>query len=135
MVIIPEERRIIQSKIQAPGEETGWEKKSRTSKTTHLALDSTGLIITLGGGSHATTDTNSSITSHNTTSLGKTFLALLLANLDLLLLTAATELIGAELVLGLELRPAMLGNIAFRHGVCCRKKKARLGSSGFRKKR
>ena len=95
-------------------------KKSRTSKT-HLALDSTGLIITLGGASQATANTNSSIASHNTTSLSQTLLTLLLADLDLLLLAAATELIGTELVLGLELRPAMLGNIAFRHGVCCRK--------------
>jgi hypothetical protein len=101
------------------------DRKSRTTKT-HLALDSTGFIIALSGGSHATTNTNSSIASHNTTSLSKTLLALLLANLDLLLLTAATELIGAELVLGLELRPTMLGNIAFRHVVCCRKEKARL---------
>jgi hypothetical protein len=26
----------------------------------------------------------------------------------------------------------MLGNIAFRHGVCCREKKARLGVSGLK---
>jgi hypothetical protein len=49
-----------------------------------------------------------------------------------LFLTAATELIGAELVLGLELCPAMLGNVAFRHGVCCRERKARRGFSGFK---
>jgi hypothetical protein len=54
----------------------------------------------------------------NASPLGEVLLALLLANLDLLLLTAAAELIGLESVLGLEGGAAVLGNITVRHGGC-----------------
>jgi hypothetical protein len=88
-------------------------KKSRT----YLALDSTGLVITLGGSGHATTNADSTIAGLNSASLGQVLLTLLLSDLDLLFLTAATELIGLELVPGLELGPTVFGDIAFRHGV------------------
>lgn len=82
----------------------------------YLALNSTGLIVTLGGGGHATTNADSTIPSLNATSLGQVLLTLLLPDLNLLFFTAAAELIRAELVPGLELRPTVFGDITFRHG-------------------
>lgn len=83
---------------------------------THLALNSTGLIVTLGGGGHATANADSTIPGLDATSLGQILLTLLLPNLDLLFFTTAAELVRAELVPGLELGPAVLGDITFRHG-------------------
>jgi hypothetical protein len=87
---------------------------------TYLALNSTSFIVTLGGGSHAT-NADATIPGLNTTSLGQVIVTLLLANLDLLFFTTAAELIGLELVLSLELCPAVFGDVAFRHDDCSKK--------------
>ena len=99
--------------LNTPGQvqENMIEKKENT----YLALNSSGLIITFSGGSHAATNSDSTITSLDTTSLGQVLITLLLSDLNLLLFTTAAEFIGAELVAGLELSPAVFGDITFRH--------------------
>lgn len=80
---------------------------------TYLAFDGTAFIVTVRSGQAANTDL--SIPPLDAPALCKVLLSLLSADLDLLLLTTATELIRFECVFGLELRAAMLGNVAFSH--------------------
>lgn len=103
----------ISSPVSAKNECKGRQKQSYRS---YLALNSTGLIVTLSGGSHATTNADSTIPGLNATSLGQVLFTFLLPNLNLLFFTAAAKLIRAELVPGLELRPTVFGDITFRHG-------------------
>src|SRR5271156_5121216 len=80
---------------------------------TDLAFDGTAFIVTVCSGQAANTDL--SIPPLDAPAFRKVLLSLLSADLDLLLLTAATELIRLECIFGLELRAAMLGNVAFSH--------------------
>ena len=82
-------------------------------RSKYLAFDGTAFIVTVCRGQAANTDL--SITSLDAPALCKILLSLLSADLDLLLLTAATKLIRLESILGLELRAAVLGNVAFSH--------------------
>jgi hypothetical protein len=102
------------SQIPVDKRNEGLSVEGKISKA-YLTLDSTGFIVALSSGVHAT-NTDATIPCLNTTSLGQVVLTLLLPNLDLLFLTATAELIGLELASGLELRPAVFGDIAFRHG-------------------
>ena len=81
----------------------------------YLTLNSTGFIVTLGGG-HTTSYTNPAIPGLNTSPLGQVFFSLLLSDLNLLLFTTTTKLVRPELVPGLELGATMLGDVAFGHG-------------------
>jgi hypothetical protein len=98
----------------------------RYRELTYLTLNSTGFIVTLGGG-HATSYTNPAIPGLNTSPLGQVFFSLLLSDLDLLLFTTTTKLVRPELVPGLELGATMLGDVAFGHGC--------LGHRGVKTKR
>lgn len=86
----------------------------RQGKRTYLGLCGRVLIVAVGGG--AERGTGAVGTGTDTAALGQVLLALLLPDLDLLLLATAAQLLGLECVLGLELGPTMLGNVAFRHG-------------------
>ena len=90
--------------------------REKEKKNTYLALNSTSFVVALSAGSHGTTNTNTTIGSLDTASLGHVLLALLLADLHLLFFAAAAELIRTELVPGLELCAAVLGDVTFRHG-------------------
>jgi hypothetical protein len=59
---------------------------------------------------------NISIARQNASSLRKIFFSFLFTDFDLLFLAATAELIRLELVLGLELGPAMLWDVPVRHG-------------------
>ena len=80
---------------------------------TYLTFDGSGLIITVGSGPQGCTKL--ALSACDAPSFGKVLLTLLLSDLDLLLLTTTTELIRLESVLGLECRPAVLGNVPVRH--------------------
>lgn len=82
--------------------------------TTYLAFNSAALFLVAVNADLATND--AAIAGLNASSLGKIFFSLLLSDLNLLLLTSTTELIGLELIFGLELRPAMLWDVTVRHG-------------------
>jgi hypothetical protein len=56
------------------------------------------------------------VSARNTTTLCEVLLALCPANLDLLLLAAAAELVRLESALRLERRAAVLGDVAVGHG-------------------
>lgn len=105
------------SRIQIKMDKIGRDFHMQRNSGTYLTLDGTGLIITLGGGIHAT-NTDTAIPCLNTTSLGQVVLTFLLANFHLLLFTTTAELIGLKLVISLELCPAVFGNIAIRHDGC-----------------
>lgn len=81
---------------------------------TYLGLCGGGLIVTVGGGTKGST--RSVLTGADASSLGQVLLTLGLADLDLLLLAAAAELLRLEGVLRLELSAAMLGDVALSHG-------------------
>ncbi|KUI56758.1 hypothetical protein VP1G_10880 [Cytospora mali] len=81
---------------------------------TYLGLGWGSIIITVGGGAQGST--RSVFACADASSLRQVLLALCLSNLDLLLLAATTKLIRLEGVLGLELGPAMLGDVSLSHG-------------------
>lgn len=85
-------------------------------RQTYLTLDGSRLIVAVGSSAQRCTKCTLATTC-DSTSLGKVLLALLLSDLDLLLLTAAAELVWLERVLRLECRPAVLGDVTVRHGV------------------
>lgn len=80
---------------------------------THLAFDITALIVAVG---RSTKRGTWLVSPSNTTTLCKILLALCPANLHLLLLTTAAELVWLEGALGLERSAAMLGNVLVGHG-------------------
>lgn len=95
---------------------------ARWSLATYLGLCGRVLILTVGGGAQG--GTRSVLTSADASSLCQVLLTLCLSNLDLLLLTTAAKLIWLEGVLGFELGPSMLGDVALSHGcdaaaLCC----------------
>ena len=83
-------------------------------KRTYLRLCGSGVIVAIRSSTERRTRTV--FARANTSTLGQVLLTLRLANFDLLLLAAASKLLRLEGVLGLELRPAMLGNVSFGHG-------------------
>ena len=84
---------------------------------TYCALGVGALIVTVWrSAERRTRATLATVT--NASPLGEVLLALLLADLDLLLLTTAAQLIGLESVLRLEGGAAVLGDITVRHFVC-----------------
>lgn len=89
-------------------------KRKKARWKAYLTLDGAGLVITLSGNTAAYT--NSTITGLDTSSLGQVLFSLLLANFNLLLLTATTEFIRLELISGLELGATVLGDVTFGHG-------------------
>jgi hypothetical protein len=80
---------------------------------TNLALNVAALIFTVGGSSQRRAGL---VSSRNATTLCEVLLSLCSANLDLLLLAAATELVGLEGALGLEGGAAMFGDVLVSHG-------------------
>jgi hypothetical protein len=84
--------------------------------STHLTLRVCTLIVAVRSGTQRSAQ--STFTSANSSSLREVLLAFLLSDLDLLLFAAATQLVRLERALGLEVVPAMLRNIAFRHDRC-----------------
>lgn len=94
----------------------------RGSLATYLGFCGRVLILAVGGGAEG--GTRSVVASADASSLCQVLLTLCLSNLDLLLLATAAELIWLEGVLGLELGPSMLGDVALSHGcgaaaLCC----------------
>ena len=82
---------------------------------TYLGLRWRVFIVAVGSSTERSTGTV--LTGADATTLGQVLLALRLADLDLLLFTAATQLFWFERVLGLELGAPMLGNVSVSH--CC----------------
>lgn len=80
----------------------------------YLGLCGRVLILAVGGGAQG--GTGSVVTCADASSLCQVLLSLCLPNLNLLLLTAAAELIWLEGVLCLELGPSVLGDVALSHG-------------------
>ena len=85
---------------------------------TYRTLGVGSLIVTVRRSTERSTR-SALATVANASPLGEVLLALLLADLDLLLLAAAAELIGLESVLCLESGAAVLGDITVRHGEVC----------------
>jgi hypothetical protein len=83
------------------------------SRRTHLVLNVAALIVTVGSSSKGSARL---VSARNTTTLCEVLLALCPANLDLLLLAAAAELVRLESALRLERRAAVLGDVAVSHG-------------------
>ena len=83
---------------------------------TYLRFSRGGLIVAIRGSTEGSA--RSVFTGSNTSSLGQVLLTLGLSNLDLLLLTTATEFFRLEGVLRLELSSAMLGNVSLSHDDC-----------------
>ena len=90
----------------------------RTGEMTYLRLALRVFIVAIGGSTQGST--RAVIASANTTALGQVLLTLRLADFDLLLLTAATQLLGLEGALRLKLGATVLGNVSFGHGCDCR---------------
>ena len=82
---------------------------------TNLPLDVAALIVAVGRRSQRGTGAVGA--AANTTALCEVLFTLRPANLDLLLLTAAAELVRLEGALGLESCAAVLGNVLVSHGV------------------
>lgn len=82
---------------------------------TNLILVRGTLIVAVWGSAQRSTQPLGA--SVDSPSLCKVLLALLLADLDLLLFTATAKLVGLECALRLEVVAAVLGYVAFRH-VC-----------------
>jgi hypothetical protein len=80
---------------------------------TNLALDVAALIVAVGG---STQRRAGLVSSGDATTLCEVLLSLCSADLDLLLLAAATELVGLEGALGLEGGAAMFGDVLVSHG-------------------
>jgi hypothetical protein len=80
---------------------------------THLPLGVAALIVAVGSGAERGTGL---VAASNTTALCEVLLALGPADLDLLLLAAAAELVRLEGALGLEGCAAMLGDVLVGHG-------------------
>ena len=83
---------------------------------TDLPLDVAALIVAVGCRSQRGTGAVGA--AANTAALCEVLFTLRPADLDLLLLAAAAELIWLKGVLGLEGGAAVLGNITVRHGGC-----------------
>lgn len=81
---------------------------------TYLALDVSALIIAVWSSAQRSTRA-ATFAGCDATALGEVLLPLLLADLDLLLLAAAAQLVGLEGVLRLERRATVLGNVAIGH--------------------
>jgi hypothetical protein len=79
-----------------------------------LALDVGALIVAVGGGAERGAGL---VAAGDTPSLCEVLLTLRLADLDLLLLAAAAELVGLERALCLESRATVLGDVFVGHGV------------------
>lgn len=95
---------------------------ARRSLATYLGLCGRVLILAVGGGAQG--GTRSVLASADASSLCQVLLTLCLSNLNLLLLATAAELIWLEGVLGFELSPSVLGDVALSHGcdaaaLCC----------------
>ena len=82
---------------------------------TYLRLSWCGVIVTIWCCAQGSSWSRSKVGS-KTSALCEVLIALGLANLDLLLLTTATELLWLESTLGLELGAAMLWDVTLRHG-------------------
>lgn len=80
---------------------------------TNLALDVTTLIVAVGGGTQRGARL---VSARDATTLCEVLLALCPADLDLLLLAAAAELVWLEGALGLEGGAAMFGDVLVGHG-------------------
>ena len=81
---------------------------------TNLALDVAALIVAVGGGSQRGARL---VSARDATTLCEILLALSPADLNLLLLAAAAELVWLEGALGLEGCAAVLGDVLVSH-VC-----------------
>lgn len=92
-----------------------WHLVTRSCKT-YRALSVGALIIAVRRSTERGTGA-ALATVANASPLGQVLLTLLLADLDLLLLATAAELIGLERVLRLESGAAVLGDITVRHDV------------------
>lgn len=103
-------------------EEEGRRGHARWSLATYLGLCGRVLILAVGGGAQG--GTRSVLASADASSLCQVLLTLCLSNLNLLLLATAAKLIWLEGVLGFELGPSVLGDVALSHGcdaaaLCC----------------
>lgn len=91
------------------------QKREKEIKT-DLGLCGGGIIVAVWSSSEGSA--GSVLARSDTTALGQVLLSLGLANLDLLLLSAATELLRLEGALRLEIGAAMLGDVPISHGGC-----------------
>ena len=82
---------------------------------TYLGFCGSGLIVTVGRS--AERSTGAVLAGTNAATFGEILFSLSFADLDLLFLSAAPQLLGLERIFGLELRSAMLGDVSLRHGV------------------
>ena len=95
------------------GRATVWQPDRWGNEQTCLGLCRRVVIVAVGGGTER--GTGAVGTGTDTAALGQVLFALLLSDLNLLFLAAASKLLGLECVLRLELGPAMLGDVSFRH--------------------
>lgn len=100
--------------VAAPNKTEPPQIKNIEESVTNLALRGGSLIVTVRSGAEGGTRTV--CTCANTSPLGKVFLTLCLADLNLLLLAAAAELLRLEGILSLELGATMLGDEPVGHG-------------------
>ena len=91
----------------------------RVMTVTYLGLRWSGVIVTIWCGTKGSSWSGRKVTASKTSALCKVVLALGLANLDLLLLAAATKLLWLEGALSLEVGAAMLWDETLRHGCGC----------------
>jgi hypothetical protein len=80
----------------------------------YLAFDGTTFLLITISTDLATY--NAAIASLDASSLSEVLLSLLFPDLDLLFLATTAQLVGLELVLGLELRSPMFWDVAISHG-------------------
>lgn len=81
---------------------------------TYLALNVAALIVAVRSGTQRSTRA-ATFAGSDAAALCEVLLSLLLADLDLLLLTTAAQLVGLEGVLRFERRATVLGNVAIGH--------------------
>ncbi len=93
-----------------------WERRKKEEKKRAAYLRLAGRVLVIAIGSGTQRRAGAVLAGTNTAALGQVLLALRLANLDLCLLATATQLFRLEGALRLELRAAMLGDVAFGHG-------------------
>lgn len=83
---------------------------------TYLGLGWSGVIVTIWCSTKGSSWSGRKVATGETSALCEVVLALGLANLDLLLLATAAELLWLKGALGLEVGAAMLWDETLRHG-------------------
>ena len=80
----------------------------------HLGFRGSSIIVTVWRSTEGSA--RARVAGANASPLGQVLLALGLADLNLRFLATAAEFLGLEGALGLELRSAMVGDVAVSHG-------------------